>query len=252
MKKLLALILTVLWLTGCSATSKTEMTEENRNSERKEQVTESVYDLTTKTQKGTKKKLQATASADESTTTSKQTEERKSTSSSVQTSSRVTYPTTAQSIDCITREEAKRIALERFGLEEKEISRYEINLDYDDDARRWEYEIGFYVGTTEYDVEIDAKSGKVLWTERETEPERKSTVTTANRETISKEKAKSIALKRAAVAEADISRFEIDLDYDDDTHRWTYEISFYVGRVEYDITVDGITGSVLEFEKEVD
>ena len=49
-----------------------------------------------------------------------------------------------------------------------------------------------------------------------------------------------------------ISRYEIELDYDEDAHRWEYEISFNVGRTEYDITVDGATGKVLEFEKDVD
>lgn len=69
---------------------------------------------------------------------------------------------------------------------------------------------------------------------------------------ISRAEAKRIALERVGVSEQQISRYSIELDYDDDTRRWEYEISFNVGRVEYDLTLDSITGKILEYEKDVD
>ena len=172
--------------------------------------------------------------------------EKKATSATKASSTRVT----SSSVGRITKEEAKRIALEQAGASEQQISRYTIELDYDDDARRWEYEISFRVGNVEYDIELAAKDGKVLQVDKETEREPVST--SASKATVSKAKAKSIALNRAGVSEKDVSRYEIELDYDDDARRWEYEISFNAGSVEYDIKVDGTTGEVLEYEKDVD
>ena len=174
----------------------------------------------------------------------------------------VATTSSAAQVECVSAEEAKRVALDKAGVSEKAVSRYEAELDYDDDARRWEYEIGFYVGTTEYDLEIDAETGKVICFEKEVDETKltketsktatTTTSTTRKTDKISKQEAKNIALKKAGVSADAISRYEIELDYDDDARRWEYEIGFYVGTTEYDLGIDATTGKVVAFEKDVE
>jgi len=255
----LVLTLTLVWLVGCSPVSETETVGEKQGTNENNSVVEEVFDSNTSSsenKKPTEKDEETTQPATSDTVSSyaEPTKEQSTTSATV--SSVKSSSTAAQTTGRITREEAKRIALEQAGASEKQISRYTIELDYDDDANRWEYEISFHVGNIEYDIELAAKDGNVLRVdkEREDEPVQTSATTKTKAESslISKTEAKSLALKRAGVDEKDISRYTIELDYDDDTHRWEYEISFNVDRMEYDITLDGTTGKVLEFEKDVD
>lgn len=67
-------------------------------------------------------------------------------------------PTPAQGM--ITEEEAKALALAQAGLSEAQVSYTKCELDYDDGVV--EYEIEFYADRKEYEVKIDALSGKIL------------------------------------------------------------------------------------------
>lgn len=262
MKKLsvvLVLTLTLVWLVGCSPVSETETVGEKQGTNENNSEVEEVFDSNTSSsenKKPTEKDEVTTQPATSDTVSShaEPTKEQSTTSATV--SSVKSSSTAAQTTGRITREEAKRIALEQAGASEKQISRYTIELDYDDDANRWEYEISFYVENIEYDIEIAAKDGEVVRVDKEIEddsiPAPTKTKAKTEAQVISKAKAKALALSRAGVAEKDISRYQIELDYDDDARRWEYEICFNVGRVEYDVTLDSRTGKVLEFEKDVD
>ncbi len=50
------------------------------------------------------------------------------------------------------------------------------------------------------------------------------------------------------MAEADISGYRIETDYDNG--RKEYEIEFYVGNVEYDYTIDASNGAVLSYDRD--
>lgn len=71
-------------------------------------------------------------------------------------------PSSTTSAKYISRDEAKRIALTAAGVTDQETSHWEMELDYDDDYRRWEYEISFCVGRVEYECEINAEDGTVI------------------------------------------------------------------------------------------
>ena len=76
-------------------------------------------------------------------------------------SSRITYP--AESVvyaDGITSQEALQIALKHAGVKEDDISRPKVGMDYEHGRKI--YEIGFYVGWTEYDYDIDVDTGEIL------------------------------------------------------------------------------------------
>lgn len=58
-----------------------------------------------------------------------------------------------------TKEEAKKIALEYAGVDESEAFFTKARTDRDDGRHVYEFE--FYVDTTEYEVEVDANTGRV-------------------------------------------------------------------------------------------
>lgn len=60
----------------------------------------------------------------------------------------------------IGEEKAKQIALSDAGVIESNAQRLNVNFDFDDG--RGEYEVDFNVGMTEYDYEIDAVTGVIL------------------------------------------------------------------------------------------
>ena len=76
-------------------------------------------------------------------------------------SSKISY--SADSVvyaDGITSQEALQIALKHAGVKESDITRPEVGMDYE--QGRKVYEIGFNVGWTEYDYDIDVNTGEVV------------------------------------------------------------------------------------------
>jgi len=66
----------------------------------------------------------------------------------------------------ITPERAKEIAFESAAVKPEEAKFVEVEYDYDDDWRGYEYSIEFNVGSLEYDIEINAETGEVLKLEK--------------------------------------------------------------------------------------
>lgn len=150
----------------------------------------------------------------------------------------------------ITEEEAKKIAFKDAGVSEKDAELVTVKLDYDDGVL--EYDIEFYIGNTEYDYEISAKSGKILSKSVDKEDDRPAASATAQKTKITKEKAKKIAFKDAGVSAKDAERVTVKLDYDDGAAE--YDVEFYVGNTEYDYEISAETGKILSksVEKEDD
>ncbi len=69
----------------------------------------------------------------------------------------------------ISKEEAIDIALKHAGLKEDEVTRLTANLDYEDDLGEPEkqWDVDFYKGNIEYSYDIDAKTGKVIKSEKD-------------------------------------------------------------------------------------
>lgn len=65
----------------------------------------------------------------------------------------------------ITEGQAKQAALKYAGVDEKDVRNLEIGFDYDDG--RAEYEVEWHVGRTEYSCDVDAETGEILSFERE-------------------------------------------------------------------------------------
>ena len=159
--------------------------------------------------------------------------------------------TDADSFDSTTTgigmERAKEIALEDAGLKESEVIFVTTKADYDDGRK--EYEIEFYCNGTEYDYEIDAKTGQIISFDKDFEGKRPVTTETTGQE-ISAEEAKAIALKDAGLTEGQVSKLKVHRDRDDGIVK--YEVEFEKGNVEYDYEINAATGNILKAEKDID
>lgn len=60
----------------------------------------------------------------------------------------------------IGEEEARRIAFQHAGVAEEDVQRLEVKFDYDDG--RAEYEVEWYIGRMEYSCDVDASTGEIL------------------------------------------------------------------------------------------
>ena len=142
----------------------------------------------------------------------------------------------------VTLEEAKQIALDKAGVTADQALFTKAHYDHDDG--RVVVDIEFYVGNTEYELDVDATSGEV--TEFETE---EHALSDANG-SITMDAAKQIALAKAGMKETDVKFTKAHLDTDDG--RSVYEIEFRVNGMEYEFDIDANTGAILEFDADLD
>ncbi len=141
-------------------------------------------------------------------------------------------------LDEISAEEAKTIALAHAGVAAEDATGLRAELDYDFGARH--YDVEFFVGTTEYDIEVNAQTGTVNAYDIDGQPVADtSTAVTA-------EQAQSIALAHAGFAAEEVTNLRSEYEIDDGMAQ--YEVSFRVGRLEYDYTISADSGEVLAYE----
>ena len=143
-------------------------------------------------------------------------------------------------------EAAKTAAFSHAGVSAADAAGLRCKLDWDDG--RQVYDIEFWVGSTEYDYEIDAATSAVLKAEQETNGPRTGTPAQQPGNFIGEEAAKSAALAHAGVSAADAGFVECELDEDDGL--WVYEIKFRAGGLEYDYEIDAAGGTVVKAEQD--
>lgn len=146
------------------------------------------------------------------------------------------------------------------------VAQWECEMDYDDG--RMIYEVEFWANNGEYDYEIDALTGTVLF--HTFEPAPKAEAQTPNETPdpnlpgtqpdvqaptvdgkITADEAKRKTLEHAGLMTVSAN---IRMDCELDTFRGSpvYEIDFAYGGYEYEYLVDAISGEVLKYEKEKD
>ena len=169
-----------------------------------------------------------------------------------------TVPTSSTAEQDVGEEAAKKAALDNAGLSESDVTNWKVERDWDDG--RLEYDIEFWCGNIEYDYTIHGHTGAVLKCGIDHHEEYNSghhsdshhgygsagSTGTASSDDIGQEAAKAAALTHAGVTERETSQMKVERDWDDG--RLEYDVEFYVGRTEYEYTVDGATGAVLEYE----
>ena len=120
--------------------------------------------------------------------------------------------------------------------------------DRDWDDGRLEYEVEFWVDTTEYDYTIAAADGAVLKQERETHRAPNYSDPGTGTQDVGAEAAKAAALKHAGVSQSQATDMKVKQDWDDG--RLEYEVEFWVGSTEYNYTIDAADGSVIGYDTE--
>ena len=153
--------------------------------------------------------------------------------------------------EMIGESKAKTTAFAHAGVSAADVTDYEFKVDTDDG--KTVYELDFRVGSTEYEYEIDAATGKILKAEKEIDDDaaassEKPFVPTP--EMIGESKAKTTAFAHAGVSAADVTDYEFKVDTDDG--KTVYELDFRVGSTEYEYEIDAATGKILKAEKEID
>lgn len=175
--------------------------------------------------------------------------------------------------DIMSKNKALGLALKEIG---KSASLYEIELNDDDNILK--YEIEMYDDEYEYEIKLDAVTGKILKYEKELNEdlyyelygdydkdkddddedydEKWNKINKGNKNKgkverdgkyISKETAIKIALKKIGKS-ANLD--EIEFEKDDNPP--SYEIEMYDDKYEYEIKVHAISGAILEFERDED
>ncbi|MCD7808600.1 MAG: PepSY domain-containing protein, partial [Erysipelotrichaceae bacterium] len=151
------------------------------------------------------------------------------------TTTNTTTTDTTTTTSTITKDKAKSIAMNHAGV--TSVSNYTIKTDTEDGVKV--YELEFTSGNYEYDYTIRMSDGKILDVDKEavkTTNNTTSSSTTSSTTTtssITKDKAKSIAMNHAGVTS--VSNYTIKTDTEDGVK--VYELEFTSGNYEYDYTI---------------
>lgn len=145
----------------------------------------------------------------------------------------------------ISVEEAKAAALKRASLDASKVTFRKAELDAND--RTPHYDIEFVSGGYEYEVEVNAKNGKIIDFDRELDDSKPAADTSKY---VSADAAKKAALDHAGLTELQVTELEVELDTDSLTAH--YDVEFKCGGFEYDYKINAKSGKVISFEKERD
>ena len=148
----------------------------------------------------------------------------------------------------ISKEEARTNLAKYINVEEEDIYFENVDLEMDNN----QYEVDFYYNNQEYEAKIDAKEGKIIYTDYPLN----STNTTNNgngnqngnstQEEITLEEAKQIALKHANLNENDVTLVKAEIEHDGEG---MYEIEWRDATYEYEFDISR-TGNVLHYDKD--
>lgn len=149
----------------------------------------------------------------------------------------------------IGRNAAVDAALGHAGVTRSEVRKLEVDLDYEHGSMV--YEVEFEVGAAEYEYDIGAADGDIVWYEIE----RDGTVEQGGsaidgKAAISSDDAKTAALNHAGLTTAQVTHLKAELDREGG--KLVYEIEFKSGGHEYEYVIDAATGAVIKSEKEHD
>ena len=118
-----------------------------------------------------------------------------------------------------------------------------IELDYDKDDR--EYEITMYHEDYEYELEIDAFTGRIKEMDRdELDEDEKRLYQKFLDRLIGIGEVERLTLSRIG------GGYIEEIELDEDEGRWIYEIEALYNGVEYELEIDAYTGEILKFERD--
>ena len=111
------------------------------------------------------------------------------------------------------------------------------------------YEVEFHTTEFEYEYDINAQTGEVVFSEKEAKvvrDEEDKPVISPEVTLITEQEAINAALAHAGLENADTVECELDKDHGN----LYYEIEFVAGNTEYEYLVDAVSGKVIRHQKE--
>ena len=144
-------------------------------------------------------------------------------------------------VSSIGESKAKEIALQHAGIGASQVSWIIVQQDYE--HGRMEYEVEFWVDTTEYEYTVDGATGDIRKSEREPHP-------SASSADIGQDQAVSIALAHAGLSQSQVYGLEAEREWEDD--HLEYQVEFKAGGMEYSYDIAASDGAILSFEREKD
>ena len=113
------------------------------------------------------------------------------------------------------------------------------------------YEVEFEVGTAEYEYDIEAATGDIVWYEIDSDSGIEQGGSAIDgKDSVGKDKAVQTALKHAGLTSSQVTQLEAKLDRDGG--KLVYEIEFKSGNYEYEYEIDASNGSIIKSEKDLD
>lgn len=151
-------------------------------------------------------------------------------------------------------EEAARIAREAAGGLDADSASVEVDPELDEEVPHYEVELS-QPGRDEQEYLVDAFTGELLSggpTVLSSDPAEHEQNASGGGSIagIGPDQARDAALTHAGISEGQVSSLQVQQDWDDG--RLEYEVEFRSGGMEYEYTIDGSTGQILEYDQEQD
>ncbi len=151
-----------------------------------------------------------------------------------------------ETVEKISIDKAKEIALADAGLSAEDVTFTKEKSDTEDKVAV--YDIEFSTATHEYEYEINAVTGKIR--KKDVEAIGRTEENVGNNadpsDYIGVEKAKSIAVDHAGLSVSDVRFSKAKLDKEDGYT--VYDIEFDADGMEYDYTINALTGTIMEYD----
>lgn len=148
----------------------------------------------------------------------------------------------------ISKEEVKEQLANHINLNKEEIYFEHIDLEMENN----QYEVDFYYNNNEYEAKIDAKKGKVIYTDypvinNSKKPSTNNETTSQTSNEITLDEAKELALQHANLKEENLTLIKAQEDHDDG--KIIYDIEWHDTVYEYDFEISK-TGEILHYDKD--
>ena len=153
---------------------------------------------------------------------------------------------TASMPSLISEGEAKSTALAFTGFTESEVDQIIVKLKKANRTSAY-YDVKFYHGLIEYEIEVRATDGAILELEVDYADVVERPAGNGSRDYIGEANAKAIALSLVGVSEAEVRKMKVNL-YRKNNEQAHYEVEFYYGQIEYEYEFDAFNGAVLKVE----
>ena len=164
----------------------------------------------------------------------------------------------------ISKNEVKDIIAENMNVNKGDLYFEDIDFEFDKGV----YEVEVYYQNRDYEYKIDAKEGKVIYTDFRNINTNNSQNNSNNNNSngsnnsnsnnqnslnnvtasISLDEAKNIAVTSAGVDINSVKFTREELDHDN--HTLVYELEFFYNNIEYDYEINATTGDIISYDKD--